>query len=198
MFYLFYSYCPQTFEQSFKYNSTQHFCFGWMKWVSLFCTDMPHSHWKACCDDNGLWSKGQSTCQPQWHHHRGQTHQPEVNSLRSWYDTSESVGTDAELFCAITGWMTWFDLCTLRWIPFFWMPGNSLCLQGLLHVYVSARKCIDFTNLFFEPGPQHYYCRSVTWYWWHETPVTCLAVWTGSTNHCMQPRITWSCWERRL
>lgn len=49
----------------------------------FFHLDMPHAHWKACCHDNGVRSKSQSPCQPEWHHHRGQTHQPKVTRLRS-------------------------------------------------------------------------------------------------------------------
>lgn len=60
-------------------------------------------------------------------------------------------------------------------------------------------KQLNLTHLSFSSssGPPRSSFQSATWCWSPATPVTCPAVWTGSTSRSMRPKITWWFCARR-
>lgn len=56
----------------------------------------------------------------------------------------------------------------------------------------SNKKKLNQTHFSFSSsGLQLSFFQSATWCWSPATPVTCPAVWTGSTSHSTQQKITW-------
>lgn len=135
---------------------------------------MPHSHRKASRHDNGLRGKGQSTCQPEWHHHRGQTHQPKVNSL-SWYDAYESADTD--FVPSQGGWRGSIHVPSAG-------PHSSGCQVTSFACWVYCTVCLSFCK------EVHWLCHIVSLDQGHSITIVGQSLGTGDTkrlSHVWQP-----------